>query len=98
MVLEGHITFGDSSLDELLEVYMAIQRMISSNVTPDKWVAVQEAIMLLSAKTTLRRLVWVCETCGMIYLRSAPAACECCGATKGLVPQQDTRQEISSHC
>jgi rubrerythrin len=71
---------------------MTAQRMI----THERWSAVQEAMMILSAKTTLRRLVWICEICGMIHLEAAPAACACCGASKGLMLQQDTRQEISS--
>lgn len=73
---------------------MTAQRIINKNALKDQPTAIEEAIEFLSTKTTLRRLIWICEICGMTHLGTAPRACDSCGVNHALVLQQDTRSEM----
>ncbi|HLZ63380.1 MAG TPA: hypothetical protein VKR06_41125 [Ktedonosporobacter sp.] len=73
---------------------MTAQRILSNQVVNGHYSVVQEAVKLLGFNRPLQRMIWVCDTCGMRYLSTVPAACDSCGATH-LSLQQDTNQEIS---
>lgn len=71
-----------------------MMRTVNSNTTFDTNSVLQAATRLLSMNKGLRRLVWACDVCGMIYLNSVPGACESCGARHSLSLQEDVNPEI----
>ncbi len=74
---------------------MITQRTSTSGTSTDNSAAVQEAIYILSEKRPIYH--WVCEVCGMLHSGSIPTACDSCGSSHAIVPQQDQRREMSSH-
>ena len=76
---------------------MTAQRIMSNSLVAEKYAVVQEAMQVVATKAGLRRLVWICEICGMVHLATPPSSCEGCGASGALTLQQDTRSQVSCH-
>jgi len=59
---------------------MIAQRTITTtNVAHYTEAAIQEAMRLVSSRTTLQ--CWACDVCGMLHRGTAPEHCDSCGAT-----------------